>query len=113
MRIEATIPDPSSERLTQLAGELGVTKSQIVEEALALFTKAVLEARRGNRLAIVEAASNRPICEVVSPSLSQVEWTLHRERIVMAPRAIKKIQELIENPPKPTAALRKLMRKAR
>ena len=86
MRIEATIPDATGEQLNQLTGELGVTRSQIVEEALALLVRAVLEARRGRRVAIVEAETQRTVCEIVSPILSQLEWAAHRAKLAATER---------------------------
>ena len=106
MRVEATISDPSGDQLSLLAKELGVSKSQIVEEALALFVKAMMEARKGRRLAIVEAKDQRTVCEIASPSLTQVEWTAHRESIVLNASEFNRIAGMISNPPKPNERLK-------
>ena len=39
VRIEATVPDSRGTALAERASELGLTKSQIIDEALALFLK--------------------------------------------------------------------------
>ncbi len=111
MRIEATIPEATGEQLNQLTDELGVTRSQIVEEALALLVRAVLEARRGRRVAIVEADTQKTVCEIVSPILSQLEWAAHRTKIALDAKAMKELARALEAPAEPTAALRKLMSK--
>jgi hypothetical protein len=49
MRLEATIPDSRANAVVKLADELA-ERSQIIDEALALFLKAVVEVRRGRRL---------------------------------------------------------------
>ena len=111
MRIEATIPDATGEQLNQLTGELGVTRSQIVEEALALLVRAVLEARRGRRVAIVEAETQRTVCEIVSPILSQLEWAAHRAKLALDSKSMKDLARALEHAAEPTPALRKLMSK--
>jgi hypothetical protein len=41
--MEATIPDARGATAVELADELGLSRSQLIDEALALFTKAVIE----------------------------------------------------------------------
>ena len=43
MRLAATVPDNRGSAVLELADELGLSRSQLIEEALALFLKAVLE----------------------------------------------------------------------
>jgi hypothetical protein len=71
MRLEATISETRHEQLRALQAELKLSKSQVVGEALSIFLKAYMETKRGNRLAIVEPETQRTVCEVASPSLSQ------------------------------------------
>ena len=59
MRLEATLPDSRGDALVKLADELGLSRSQVVDEAVALFLKAVLEIRRGRRLVTVDAVTKR------------------------------------------------------
>jgi len=103
-RIEATIPEPRFEQVKELERLLGLSKSQIVEEALALFFKAVLEIQRGHRVAF--AADDHLVREFTSPALSQVEWITHREQVRLSDRGVDRMQELAEKPPAPTPALK-------
>jgi hypothetical protein len=107
MRIEATISDARGEQLQQLADELHISKSQLVEEALSVFQKAVLELKRGRRLAIVEADLQRTVCEVASPSLTQLEWASHREQVIVPPEGLVKAHDLMRSPPAPSESLKK------
>lgn len=104
MRIEATIPDARGAVVTELAEELGLTKSQLVDEALALFVKVTLEVRRGRRLLTVGTAGEAP-CELVTPSMAQVEWTFNREALSLSGEALQRLVELVLEPPAPNAAL--------
>jgi hypothetical protein len=68
MRLEATIPDSRGTAVQALVDELGLTRSQIIDEALSLFVKAVLEVRRGRRLLTVDPQNAQATCELVTPS---------------------------------------------
>lgn len=105
MRLEATISDPRHEQLQHLAEELRVTKSQVIDEALALFQKAVMEVRKGHRVAIIEAESQRPVCEMASPSLTQIEWTAHRQKLRLSGTEAARLSAAEESPARPTKAL--------
>lgn len=109
MRIEATIPDPLAEVIQDLAERLGVTRSQIVDEALGLFLKAATEARKGHKLAIIDSGTQKPVCEMVIPSLAQLEWTRHVERITVSAADMRKVAASLKRPPAPTPALRRLL----
>jgi hypothetical protein len=111
MRLEATITDTRAAQLEEVIAELKTTKSQIVEEALALFLKAFMEAKRGRRVAIIEPESRQTVTEMVSPSLSQVEWAAHREKIVLSEKDMEKVGELVAHPRAPTDALRRVLAK--
>jgi len=104
-RIEATIPEPRLDQVKDLEKELGLTKSQIVEEAIALFFKAVLEVRRGLRVGFV-AEGDKLVREFTSPALSQVEWATHRETVQLSDRGFDRMQELVSKPPAPAPALK-------
>ncbi len=107
-RIEATIPEPRFEQVKHLERTLGLTKSQIVEEAIALLFKAVLEVQRGHRVGFV-GPDERMRCEFTSPALSQVEWATHQKPIRLSDRAFDRVQALVEDPPAPAPALRAAM----
>jgi hypothetical protein len=108
-RIEATIPEPRLEQVKHLEEELGLTKSQIVEEAIGLFFKAVLEVRQGHRVGFMAEDRKSLVVEFTSPALSQVEWATHRETVHLSDRGFDRMQKLIENPPAPVPALKAAM----
>lgn len=74
MRIEATIPDSRGDAVLALAEQLGLSRSQIVDEALALFLKAVLEVRQGRRLVSQVPGEAHAACELTTPTLTTLEW---------------------------------------
>src|SRR3990167_291172 len=76
MRLEATIPESRGAAILKLADELGLTKSQLIDEALTLFLAAVMEVRRGRRLMTMEQGASQPACEIVTPTLSAMEWAM-------------------------------------
>ena len=98
MRIEATVPDATGRQLNELTSELGVTRSQVVE------------ARRGRRVAIVEAETQKTVCEIVSPILSQLEWAAHRSKLVLEAKAMKDLARALQAK-EASPALRKLLSK--
>ncbi len=113
MRIEATIPDGRRDQLEALQAELGLSKSQVVDEALSLFLHAYLEAKKGRRLAVIESGSGKQISEVTSPSLGHAEWTNYRQSLKLGTAAVKKVRQMVKAPEAPTAALRKAMARSR
>jgi hypothetical protein len=109
MRVEATIPDARGIALGELAAELQLSRSQIIDEALALFMNAVLEMRRGRKLVTVSATGKGITREIITPTLAQLEWTTSRQTLELPVEAVQKMAELIENPPRANNALRHLM----
>lgn len=105
-RIEATIPEPRLAQVKHLEEELGLTKSQIVEEAIGLFFKAVLEIRQGHRVGFVANDRKSLVVEFTSPALSQVEWAAHRAPLTLSNRGFDRMQRLVDKPPAPVAALK-------
>ena len=110
MRIEATLPEARGQALVELARDLGLSRSQIVDEAVALFLKAILEARRGRRLVCLGSESAGPVCEIATPTLAQMEWAAHRKELTLSEEALDSMARLVESPPEPTPALRNAMR---
>jgi hypothetical protein len=90
----------------ELADELGLSRSQIVDEALALFLKAVLEVRRGRRLVTLDPQTSQPACELATPTLSALEWAMRPEKLRLPSQALAKMQEIVEAPPRPSARLK-------
>ena len=110
MRIEATVPKARGVALTELAEELCLSRSQILDEALALYMNVVMEVRRGRRLVTMGSTGTADILrEIVTPTLAQIEWTAHRQNLVVSNEALQKIRELVDNPPEAPEALKKLM----
>lgn len=106
MRLEATVPDNRGSAIVQLADELGLSRSQLIDEALALFLKVVLEVRRGRRLVTLDPSSSTPACEIATPTLAALEWALKPEKVKLPADALAKMQALAEAPPPPSARLR-------
>jgi len=106
MRLEATIPDNRGNAAVQLADELGLSRSQLIDEALSLFLKAVVEVRRGRRLVTMDPSSNLPTCELATPTLSALEWALAPQVLKLPPAAIAKMKALASDAPKPGQRLK-------
>lgn len=111
MRVEATLPDSRGRALDQLADELGLSRSQVVDEAVGLFLKAVLEARRGHRL--VTLAGDEPACELSTPTLAAMEWTARSQPLVLSDSAVERIADLLEQPAPTNARLAQALRRRR
>jgi hypothetical protein len=106
MRFEATIPDSRGAAVLQLAEELGLSRSQLIDEALALFLKAVLEVRKGRRLVTMSTTNAGPACEVSSPTLAALEWASRTEKLDLSADAVTKMQQLMVHPAEPGTRLR-------
>ncbi|MBM4378000.1 MAG: hypothetical protein FJ086_01640 [Deltaproteobacteria bacterium] len=106
MRLEATVPDNRGAAAVQLADELGLSRSQLIDEALALFMKVVLEVRRGRRLATLEPGASSPACEIATPTLAALEWAQNPTALRLPPDARAKLAALNELPPEPSPRLR-------
>lgn len=111
MRLEATVPDSRGSAVLELATELGLSRSQLIDEALALFLKAVLEVRRGRRLVTLDPNSSLPACEMATPTLSALEWALRPETLALPSEALAKMQELVAAPTPPSPRLRAAARR--
>ena len=114
-RLQATLPAPAMEQLQRLREELGLDTSAVVQEAIDLFAKAVLEARRGCRMAFISAAQPSVIREYSSPSLTRLEWAAQsgKEQIVLPEGDFDRVSASLRSPAKPAPALRALSRRRR
>lgn len=74
MRLEATIPDLRARVVAELAEELGLSRSEVIDEALSLFVKAVMEARQGRKPVLVDCQSGERTGDLSSPTLTMLEW---------------------------------------
>jgi len=106
MRLEATVPDSRGAAVQELSDELGLSRSQIVDEALCLFVKVVLEVRRGRRLLTVDPANAHATCELVTPTLAALEWALKTEKLDLPEAALVKMHELPAAPARAVRVLR-------
>lgn len=106
MRLEATVPENRGTAVVQLAEELGLTRSQLIDEALTLFLKAVLEVKRGRRLVTLDPRTSQPACELATPTLSALEWALQPQKLALPAEALARMHALTETPPKPGSRLR-------
>jgi hypothetical protein len=106
MRLEATVPDGRGAAALELADQLGLSRSQLIDEALALFLKAVIEVRRGRRLVTVVPDGVGPACELTTPTLSALEWAMQPERLSLSEKSIAQVQKLAASNARPGARLR-------
>jgi DNA-binding FadR family transcriptional regulator len=106
MRLEATVPDARAKAVVELAKELGVNRSHVIDEALSLFLKAAVEIKRGRRLFLLDPNGAQPPCELSTPALSTLEWTSTRETVELPTEALVEIGRIVADPPKPSNRLR-------
>ncbi len=99
-------PDGEGAAVVKPADELGLTKSQLIDEALTLYMTAVMEVRRGRRLITMEQGASQPACEIVTPSLSMMEWALQPTQLSLSTNAVETIADLAKTAPKAGARLR-------
>jgi hypothetical protein len=102
MRLEATVPDSRAQAVDKLADELGLSRSQVVDEAVAMFIQAVTAARGGRRLVAVSSdAAAGPDCLIMTPTLAALEWTSGSVELTVSPEALQRVRALIAEPPVP------------
>ena len=106
MRLEATVPDSRGSAVQELADQLGLSRSQIIDEALSLFLKAVLEIRQGRRLVTQDSRGSQALCELTTPTLTTLEWALSSAKLELPDAALEKMQELVDAPTQPSDRLR-------
>lgn len=112
MRLEATVPDSRGSAVQELADQLGLSRSQIIDEALSLFLKAVLEIRRGRRL-VTQDPRNQAVCELMTPTLAALEWALSPDKLELPDAALAKMKEMVDAPAEPSARLRAAAKRRR
>lgn len=108
MRIEVTLPDNRGAALIKLAEELGLTRSQFVDEAVALFMKAIMEVKKGRRLVTVDSMGAQAACELATPTLTTLEWGSNPVSVKLPPEEFDRLVELTNEAPAPTESLRKV-----
>ncbi len=93
MRLEATIPDSRGAVIEEVSKELGLTKSQLVDEAVALFLGALAQVRKGRRVAIVNKR-DEVVSEILTPSLVHLDW--HHEKLTLSAEAGQALLQELE-----------------
>jgi hypothetical protein len=107
VRIEATIPDSRGKAAVELAEELGLSCSQLVDEALGLYLKIVMEVRRGRRVTMSDPLGKEPAQELATPALAAFEWALRPERVEVSSETFNRIHSITKNPVAAGARLQK------
>lgn len=114
MRLEATVPDSRGKAMQELADQLGLSRSQIVDEALSLLLKAVLEIQRGRRLVTQNAdGGDQAVCELTTPTLTALEWALSPKKLELSDGALAKMHEMTAAPHEPSMTLRRAAKRHR
>ncbi len=113
MRLEATVPDSRGSAVQELADQLGLSRSQIIDEALSLFLKAILEIRRGRRLVIQDPRDLQAVCELMTPTRTALEWALSPDKLELPDSSLAKMQALADAPAKPRARLQAAAKRRR
>lgn len=113
MRLEATVPDSRASAVVELAAELGLSRSQIIDEALSLFLKSVIEVRRGRRLFTVDPSNAGSICELATPTLTALEWALRPQTVELSEEALATLQERMAAPAQSSPRLAEAARRHR
>ena len=105
MRVEATVPDSRGAALEDLAKQLGLTRSQIIDEALAFAQMAVMEVRRGRRFVSMGRADNDRT-NLMTPTLAQLQWVFGQQALGLSPEAAGRLVDVLDDPPEANDALR-------
>lgn len=110
VRLEATVSGSQGDAVSALADELGVPKSELLNEAVTLLVMAARETRKGGRLAMV-SQSTGSVTQLLTPLLSQLEWSTQVEKVKLPAEDFEKVARVLTKPPKANAALKRLMGK--
>ncbi|MGE0328936.1 MAG: hypothetical protein AB7S68_41860 [Polyangiaceae bacterium] len=106
MRLEATIPDSRGNAVLKAAEELGLSRSQLIDEALALFLKAITEAKRGRRVVVVDPETSETVIELSSPTLTALEWALNPQPLKLSGAELASLRSVAESPTQPNERLK-------
>lgn len=106
MRLEATIPDSRGNAVLKAAEELGLSRSQLIDEALALFLKAITEAKRGRRVVVVDPETSETVIELSSPTLTALEWALNPQPLKLSGAELASLRSVAESPTQPNKRLK-------
>lgn len=113
MRLEATVPDSRGIAVQELADQLGLSRSQIIDEALSLFFMAILEIRRGRHLVTKDPRGQQAMCELMTPTLTALEWALSPQKLELTDEALTKMQVMVSASAEPSGRLRSAAKRHR
>ena len=69
MRVDATIPDTDGKQLVKVSKELGLSRSELVSEAVSFFIRLSLEVKAGRLLLLHDPQGASPPRELISRHL--------------------------------------------
>jgi hypothetical protein len=105
-RLDTTVSDQQNEAVTQMAEEFGLSKSEVLSEAVSVLMQVVVEAKRGRRLMMVDEFRQQPPVMITTRVLTSVDWMRQTQRVEVSSEALEAVQGIIDSPSEPTAALR-------
>lgn len=82
-------------------GAIWLSRSQIVDEALALLRKAVLEILLATQVPGEASAA----CELTTPTLTALEWAVTTHPLALSERSLQTMPTLVDAPSEPGAPL--------
>ena len=105
LRLEAQITDAAGvQQVERLQAMLGAGNADLLRNALQLMDWCVSQVRQGRQIASVSESG--AVRELSMPILERARA---HDRLLFNADAFAQVTQLIDNPPAPTAALRKLM----
>jgi hypothetical protein len=106
LRLEAQLTDTASvQQVERLQAVLGAGNADLLRSALQLMDWCVSQVRQGRQIASVSDSGS----VVREFSMPLFERARAHGRLLVSTDAFDQMTHLVENPPAPTAALRKLM----
>jgi hypothetical protein len=109
MRFEATLSETRGRTLNAVAEELGMSRSQLMDEALALWLEVIEARKRGARLVVQDPAAEPSQRELVTPAMAHLDWWHHRVERAWSAEELRSLAAALEEEAAPTEALRQLM----
>lgn len=111
MRLEASMNDVRGQQFEELRKELGLSKSELVEEAVAYLLDSIDHVKRGRAVAVME--DDRKITDLNPPTFSLIRWLNHRETVTLPGSDFDRVADALEKPAEPTEDLKQLMHRHR
>ena len=99
MHLDAAVSDSHRAAFFDLADELGLSREQLVDHAMAFFVKAVSWARQGRPPEPLDLSTLVPADDIPDETQGIPDWARNPQRLVLSPQEFEKMCELIESPP--------------